>query len=316
MLIVNPIESLTNVNQVPSVHDLVNQGTAGRVGIIAVGPINAQSEGLVLPSEEADALDNGRLDNLLAREDSPGNSVGTVAGSVGPELAILGDGIIRQVGVPVDTLKNLRKDIGVDKQFKVRLLVDVSVGRAPTVDGVRRLDAIDGRLRVHSQETALVEIDKVLSDLVGLGSERSLTPGERVDLVVKVADKEVGDILDRLRLTPLLAVCFVGTNQANAVCVQLAKGRRPGITPPTVGELVPVRGTDDVRLVAVSPEYGTNVLVATAKSLGGLPRKGLLKRSLGTGSPVKLLEDHTGSLGQVHGVKVKVEDSVLQKLSA
>lgn len=114
------------------------------------------------------------------------------------------------------------------------------------MDGVRRLDTVDSRLRVHSQEATLVEFHEVISDLISLAGERRFTPGKRVDLIAEVADKELGNVLDRLGLTPLLAVRLVCARQANAVGVQLSKGRRARITPSTVGEFIPILSTDDI----------------------------------------------------------------------
>ena len=127
---------LTNVNEVPFVHDVVDKLAAGGVGLEAVSPVYTQAESLVLPGEEADALDNGGLDNLLAGEDTPGDGIGAVRGGVGLELSIFGDGVVGQVGVGFDALDDLFNHLGRHEQLEISLLVDVAVGRAPSVNGM------------------------------------------------------------------------------------------------------------------------------------------------------------------------------------
>lgn len=305
-----------NVEEVPVVHDVLDEDAAGRLGLKAVGPVDAEAESLVTPGEEGDALDNGGLNNLLAGEDTPGDGVGAIRGRVGLEVTVLGHGVVGERGVVADEADDLVDDLGRDEQLDVALLVDVTVGGTPAMDGVRRLDTVDGRLGVDGEEAALVKLNQRGLDGVGLAGEGGLTPGQRVNLLVQVTNKGVGNVAQRLGFTPLAAVGLVGAGQADAVGVELTKGRRARITPATVGELVPVLGAENVGLVAVAPEDGTDVLVATAKALGGLPGKGLLQRTLGGGGPAELLEDHAGGLGQVHGVKVHVVDTGGHELAA
>ena len=165
-------------------------------------------------------------------------------------------------------------------------------------------------MRVDGQETSLVEGDEVVLEGVGFAGQGSLTPGQGGDFLVEVLDKSVGNVHDGGWLTPLLAVGIVGAGQSDTVCVQFTKGGRARVTPAAVGELIPVLGAKDVGLVAVAPEDGTNILVATPKTLGGLPGQGLLKRTLGARSPFQLLEDHACGLSQVHGVEVQVVDAI------
>ena len=93
---------LTNVDQVPLVHDILNQDTAGRVGVVALRPVFTQSECFVFPCQEADALHNGRLHDFFTRENTPRNSIGAFRRRVGAQLARLGHGVVRNVRVVVN----------------------------------------------------------------------------------------------------------------------------------------------------------------------------------------------------------------------
>src|SRR5687768_4064900 len=150
--------TLTNVDEVPLIHHLFEQQTAGCVGVITVSPVNTEAESLIPPGEEADTLHDGGLHDLLAGEDTPGHSVRTIAGRVGVEVTIFGHSIVCEVGVVLEATDHLGEDAGMDQKLEVRLLVDVTIRRAPAVDRVCRLDAIDGRLRVDGQKAALVKV--------------------------------------------------------------------------------------------------------------------------------------------------------------
>lgn len=74
---------LTNVDQVPVIHDLLNQLSTWACGIVALGPVFTQPVCLVLPGQETDSFDNCGLNNFTSGEDTPGQSVRAVV-SVGP----------------------------------------------------------------------------------------------------------------------------------------------------------------------------------------------------------------------------------------
>ncbi|KAL2274629.1 hypothetical protein FJTKL_03049 [Diaporthe vaccinii] len=151
-----------------------------------------------------------------------------------------------------------------------------------------RLHTIDGRLRVDGDKPSLVELDEVVFDSVCLAGEGRLAPRKLVKLVVEILDEHGGDVLDGFGLAPLLAILLIRSRQANTVCVQLAEGGRPGVTPTAVGKL------------------GERLL----------PRQSLLDRAALGRHPVQLLEDHAGGLGQVHGVEVQVRNASRQDLAA
>lgn len=74
---------LTNVHQVPVIHDLLNQLSTRACGIVALGPVFTQPVCFVLPGQETDRFDDGGLNDFTSGEDTPGQGVRAVV-SVGP----------------------------------------------------------------------------------------------------------------------------------------------------------------------------------------------------------------------------------------
>lgn len=61
-----------------------------------------QKEDPHLPGHETNSFDDGRLYNLLAREHTPSNSVGSIRVRVGPQIASLVDHVVGDVAVTFD----------------------------------------------------------------------------------------------------------------------------------------------------------------------------------------------------------------------
>src|SRR5690606_21348771 len=99
--------TLTNIDQVPVVHDVVQDGATRGTGIVAASPYRTQLECLVLPGEEADPLHDGRLDDLLAREHAPGDGIGTFGLRVRVEVARFGHGVVGEIRVVLNALLDL-----------------------------------------------------------------------------------------------------------------------------------------------------------------------------------------------------------------
>lgn len=55
-----------------------------------------------LPCHETDSLDDGGLNDLLVGEDTPSNSIRAIRVSVCPQVALLVDNVVRQVGVELN----------------------------------------------------------------------------------------------------------------------------------------------------------------------------------------------------------------------
>jgi hypothetical protein len=74
-----------------------------------------------LPRHEADGFDDGRLDDLLAREDAPRYGIGTVRVRVSTQIAALVDHVVCDVAVAFNVRQQERKQRRVDEEFQVCL---------------------------------------------------------------------------------------------------------------------------------------------------------------------------------------------------
>jgi hypothetical protein len=236
---------LTNVDQVPVIHDLLNQLPTWTGGIVALGPVFTQPVRFVLPGQETDRFDNGGLNDFTSSKDTPGQCVRAVV-SVGPQLAVLSDGVVCQVIVIFDTSGELINQGRWNKEFQVGLLVNETVLGTPSVDRVRRLDTVDSGLGVDGQETSAIQVDQVILDVTGLGTDWTVTPGKSVQLALQKANKNIGEILDGLGLAPQLDVLLVGSLEPNTIRINLTKRRRSRIGPATVRVLVPCLCTGNI----------------------------------------------------------------------
>lgn len=61
------------------------------------------------------------MDNFLAGEDTPSNSVGALAVSVGPQITLLVDSIVGDPGVSLNSPNQRRKQVGRDKELEIGL---------------------------------------------------------------------------------------------------------------------------------------------------------------------------------------------------
>lgn len=79
-------EGETHVDKVVRIHDALDQSPRLRALGIDLRPLASDRERLVLPGDERHGLDDGRLNDLLAREDSPRDGVGAFALRVGAQV--------------------------------------------------------------------------------------------------------------------------------------------------------------------------------------------------------------------------------------
>lgn len=89
------------------------------------------------------AMNSRRLDDLLAGEDTPGDGIGSLRVGVGSEVAVLVDGVVGDVRVPLDPAHKVVEQRRRDKELEVRLLVDVTVLGPPSVRLVVRSGTVD-----------------------------------------------------------------------------------------------------------------------------------------------------------------------------
>lgn len=88
-----------------------------------------------LPRDERNRLDDRRLHNLLAREDTPGDRVGALGVVVCPQVAALVDRKVSDAGVTLDAADEGGEERGRDKELEVCL---GSCGSASAPHGYRR----------------------------------------------------------------------------------------------------------------------------------------------------------------------------------
>lgn len=205
---------------------------------MALGPVLTQPVRFVLPGQETDRFDDGGLNDLSSGEDTPSQSVRAVM-SVGPQLAVLADGVVCQIIVLVDTSDELINQGRWNQEFQVCLLVDETVLGTPSVDRVRRFHTVDSRLGVDGQETSPIQVDQEILNVISFGADGTVTPRKSVQFALQEANEDFGEILDRLGLAPQLDVLLVGSLEPNSICINLTKGRRSRIGPATVGVLIP-----------------------------------------------------------------------------
>ena len=74
------------------------------------------------------------------------------------------------------------QELGRNEEFKVCLLIDVSLAGAPAEHRISAGHSVDSWLRVDGQNLVLIEQDQNVTDLVRLCSEGTLREGELLDL--------------------------------------------------------------------------------------------------------------------------------------
>ena len=74
-----------------------------------------------LPSHEANCFNNGRLDNLFTREDTPGNGIWPLTVCIGSQITALVDCIVRDKGVTFNLCQQRGEVGGRYEELEVRL---------------------------------------------------------------------------------------------------------------------------------------------------------------------------------------------------
>jgi len=69
----------------------------------------SENEATHLPSHEAHGFNDGRLNDLFAREDTPSHGVWSIGMSVGTQIAFLVDHVVSDVTVSFDLLQKQRE---------------------------------------------------------------------------------------------------------------------------------------------------------------------------------------------------------------
>ena len=198
-----------DVDEVIGFHRGDQEPVCWGVWFVHVCPLHAEPKGFVLwvayqriekvftlmssylPSHEANCFNNGRLDDFLTREDTPGKGVWPLTVCIRSQITALVDCIVRDEGVTFNLCQQRGQAGGRCEELQVRLegrgqdvsviyvvrtpthlLVDVAITGAPSMDSVVACRAVDGWLRVNGKETQLVETCEVLRDNTSLRSGR------------------------------------------------------------------------------------------------------------------------------------------------
>lgn len=133
--------------------------------------------------------------------------------------------MVRKVLVLLDARDQLIDQVVGNKKLKICFLIDITVFWAPSINRVRRLGTIDSRLRVDRQEASSVKVDQALLDGISFCRNSSVTPGKSFQFALQIANKDIRNIFQRLRLAPQLDVLIVRALETYAISVKLTKGR-------------------------------------------------------------------------------------------
>ena len=120
--------------------------------------------------------------------------------------------------------------------------------------------AIDGRLRVDSEEAELVQLRQLLRDDRRLARRRRVGPRERRELPQTELGEERADLVDGRRGVPELERVLLRLLDPDAVPVELAVRGRARVSETAVRVLVPVLCAGEVGPRAVRPEDRADVL--------------------------------------------------------
>lgn len=74
-----------------------------------------------LPCHETNCFYDGRLDNLLPREDTPGDGIRTLGSRIRPQVSMLINDMIGDAGVPLEMRHKNGEEFGRHKELEVCL---------------------------------------------------------------------------------------------------------------------------------------------------------------------------------------------------
>ena len=163
----------------------------------------------------------GHLNDLLAREHTPSDGIGTLTMGVGSQITLSVDGI---VGDPWILFNPFNEFVQQGRRYKelevclqdgaiwrsqprlvsfrpklpgqslAHLLIDISPSGSPTMRGVLASSAIYGRLTVDGQVSQLVHLGQLLVDDRSLLGRRLARPRQRFEVVPTKLGKEGGNV--------------------------------------------------------------------------------------------------------------------------
>ena len=90
---------VNNVHEKGGVHEVRDEVACRRFGLVVLSPLVPELISFVFPGHEADSFDDGRLNNLLAREHTPCYGCWSVGVGVRAQVTTLVDHIVGNVRV-------------------------------------------------------------------------------------------------------------------------------------------------------------------------------------------------------------------------
>ena len=216
-------------------------------------PLPPNPKRLLCPCPEADLFDDGRRDDFLSREGAPRHGIRAASPFLFSLLPIRHAVARREIASRVTCVEGYvlgvlaggelgakRQPVGSRKeQLHKGLLENEAASRAPAEHLVVAPHPVDSRLARNRPPSLPVQLQQLLLDRARLLVESFLRPGDGGDLAQEVLDEEVGDVGARAGVAPELDGGGDGHVQADAVAVDLAVGRGPGVAPAAVRVVVP-----------------------------------------------------------------------------
>ena len=192
------------INQQVRVGDVGDDLPGLGLGLVQIAPLlGPKSKGLSFPVVEGQGVDNGGLDDLAAREDSPGDSDGLPVLHVGEvDVSRLVDHLEVDSGKPAEDLEEGEDVLLAGEELQVGLLVDVTSRLAPAKHAVVAGHTVGAGLGVDGEDPLEVDGLQVLRDDLSLATDVTVVPGSpahQVPVLVEVpgdvVDEDVPDVL-------------------------------------------------------------------------------------------------------------------------
>lgn len=94
------------------------------LGLVHGSPLLAKLVRLVFPCHEANGFHDSRLDNFLARENTPCHGIRSVRVGIGAEIALFVDYIVSDVWITFDVGNEQVEEARTDEKFEVCLKLE------------------------------------------------------------------------------------------------------------------------------------------------------------------------------------------------
>ena len=216
-----------------------------------------------------------------------------------------------------EVLHQGRELLGSHEEFQVGFLVHVTILGSPSEDRMVRLDSVDRGLTIDGQVAAMVELDQLLADTIGLLGQGLVAPREHTNLTRAIEGKRFRNLLHALGRLPEFKCFFFLQRESvestilrstyrvfdcHTVTVKFTKSGRTTVTPASVREFIPRLRSQDIGTCTVLPEDGTNIFVETV--LGQRLRN----------DHIEYMKRHTGCQGKGFAKSTEARNSKPSKI--